>query len=231
VKVRLGECEVDLGRRELSRGGRPVHLTPKAFQLLELLVQKRPDAVSKDEIRERIWPGAFVSGVNLATLVFELRKALGDDTRQPRAVRTVRGYGYALCAEEAPPVVGEKSAPASFCRLVGLRREIELTDGENVLGRTPLAVVRIPSTKVSRRHALILVSGGTATVEDLGSKNGTYLGGRKVEGPQPLADGDVIRVGDVKFVFHVVSGEVTDSDPLARIPGGGHNPDRLKKTT
>jgi hypothetical protein len=192
LKARLGECEVDLGRRELRRAGETVHLTPKAFQLLELLVERRPDAVSKDEIRTRLWPETFVSGVNLATLVFELRQAVGDDPR--------------------PPGV--------FCRLVGPRREIDLHDGENVLGRTRDAVVTVPSTRVSRRHARIVVRGGSATLEDLGSKNGTWVGDRRVEGAMSLSDGDTIRVGDASFVFRVISTDVTDSDPLGHVPGG-----------
>jgi DNA-binding winged helix-turn-helix (wHTH) protein len=220
VRARLGECEVDLGRRELLRAGAPLHLTPKAFQLLELLVEKRPDAVSKDEIRERLWPGTFVSGVNLATLVFELRQAVGDDPRHPRVLRTVRGYGYALCADEPGTEVEDvEPATGAFCRLVGLRREIDLRDGENVLGRTREAVVCIPSTRVSRRHARIVVHGGSATVEDLGSKNGTYVGDRKIEGTTSLVDGDTIRVGDAEFVFRLISPDVTDSDPLGKVPG------------
>jgi DNA-binding winged helix-turn-helix (wHTH) protein len=220
VKAHLGECEVDLGRRELLRAGAPLHLTPKAFQLLELLVERRPDAVSKDEIRKRLWPETFVSGVNLATLVFELRQAVGDDPRHPLVLRTVRGYGYALCAEPRGEAEEVRRTTGAFCWLVGLRREIDLHEGENVLGRTREAVVCVPSTRVSRRHARIVVHGGSATVEDLGSKNGTYLGDRKLEGPASLVDGDAIRVGDAVFVFRVISPEVTDSDPLGQVPGG-----------
>ena len=222
MKARLGECEVDLGRRELRRAGETVHLTPKAFQLLELLVERRPDAVSKDEIRTRLWPETFVSGVNLATLVFELRQAVGDDPRQPRVLRTVRGYGYALCAEDAGGEGEDEEGrtPGVFCRLVGPRREIDLHDGENVLGRTRDAVVTVPSTRVSRRHARIVVRGGSATLEDLGSKNGTWVGDRRVEGAMSLSDGDTIRVGDASFVFRVISTDVTDSDPLGHVPGG-----------
>ena len=96
---------------------------------------------------------------------------------------------------------------------------IDLRDGENVLGRIREAVVCIPSTRVSRRHARIVVHGTSATVEDLGSKNGTYVGDRKIEGATSLVDGDTIRVGDAEFVFCVISSDVTDSDPLGRVRG------------
>lgn len=215
MKVRLGECVLDLGRREVRRAGEAVHLTPKAFQLLELLAERRPDAVAKDEIRERLWPDTFVSGVNLATLVFEVRQAVGDDSRRPRYVRTVRGFGYALCAEgPAPDLADPVTVPGPCCRLVGERREIDLRDGENVIGRTREAVVWIASPKVSRHHARIVVAGASATVEDLGSKNGTYVGERSIDRPTVLADGDSIRVGDARFVFRVLSADATDSDPM-----------------
>jgi hypothetical protein len=136
-------------------------------------------------------------------------------------VRTVRGFGYALCGEEGVPVGGEGWVSAGpRCRLVWKRREIDLHDGENVLGRTREAVVWIPSPQVSRRHARIVVTGGSATVEDLGSKNGTYVDDRPVDRPIALTDGDSIRVGDARFVFRVLSADATDSDPLRRVGGG-----------
>ena len=93
----FGEFVLDESRHELLHGGAPVHLTPKAYELLRLLLERRPAAVSKAEIHDRIWPGTFVSDVNLATLVFEIRTAIGDDPHAPRFIRTVRGFGYAFC--------------------------------------------------------------------------------------------------------------------------------------
>jgi len=78
VTAWFGEYALDDSRRELLHRGAPVHLTPKAYALLQLLLERRPAAVSKAEIHDRIWPGTFVSEVNLATLVFEIRAAVGD---------------------------------------------------------------------------------------------------------------------------------------------------------
>jgi DNA-binding winged helix-turn-helix (wHTH) protein len=106
VSVRFGDCELDTGARELRRAGRAVALAPKAYQLLELLVEQRPKAVSKREIHDRLWPSTLVSEANLSALIFEIRAALGDDARRPRYVRTVRGFGYAFCGEgRATPTV------------------------------------------------------------------------------------------------------------------------------
>ena len=105
MKMRFGECELDTDERVLLRGGRPVHLTPKAFQLLSFLAEARPRAVPKAELQEKLWPATYVSEGNLATLVKEARIAIGDDARQPIYIRTVHGYGYAFAGtvQQAQP--------------------------------------------------------------------------------------------------------------------------------
>jgi len=201
VRSSFGDCEFDTGTRQLLRDGVPVSLTPKAYQLLELLLTERPKAVSKGQVFERLWPETFVSEANLASLIFEVRAAIGDHARAPKYVRTVRGFGYAFCGEvegdDAPPA--EPAEEICF-RLIWGEREIALSEGENILGRTHNAVVWIGSSTVSRRHARIVVENGRATLEDLGSKNGTRLNGEKVTSA-PLADDDVIRLGSVAMTF------------------------------
>lgn len=207
MRVCFGEHVLDSATRELQRGERNVHLSPKAFQLLELLLESRPRALSKAEIRDSLWPATFVSDSNLARLVAELRDAIGDDRRLPRYVRTVYGFGYAFSGEakidEAVPRA-VSSIPA--CRIVWGRREIPLAEGENILGRAEDAAIRIDSTKVSRRHARILVRNGGAMLEDLGSKNGTCLRGERLRGPAELCDGDEISLGPVALTYRAVRG-------------------------
>src|SRR5262245_31472006 len=99
VKVRFGEVRFDSEARHLSREGRDVHLSGKAFELLRLLLERRPAALSKAEIQEHLWPDTFVSEANLPTLVTEIRDAIDDDARQPRFVRTVHGFGYSFSGE------------------------------------------------------------------------------------------------------------------------------------
>ena len=105
---------------------------------------------------------------------------------------------------------------AHTCGLCWGEQEIPLSEGENFIGRTPDAVVRISSSRVSRRHARIVVTGGRAVLEDLGSKNGTYLRGRRIHGPAELSDGDEICFGRdvVLFRFCYPAGTtVTDEPP------------------
>ena len=80
-----------------------------------------------------------------------------------------------------------------------------MVKGPGDLGRGPEAVEWIVRGTVSRRHARSFVAGDKATLEDLGSKNGTYLGGRPVEGATPLGDGDEIRLGSVQLKVKVLA--------------------------
>jgi len=100
MRVTFGDLAIDCERRQLVRGGLEVHLSGKAFALLELLLQRRPNAVKHAEIIRHLWPETFVSPSNLATLVQEIRGALGDDARRPRFVRTIFAYGYAFIGQE-----------------------------------------------------------------------------------------------------------------------------------
>ena len=202
----FGEFVLDLDTRELLRGRTPVPLSPKAFQLLGLLVEHRPKAVSKSDLQEGLWPGTFVVEKNLTNLVAEIRGALGDDASDPRFVRTVHRFGYAFQAPPATTAPGH-AAPARTAarfRVVWAGGRAALRDGGHVIGRDPDLELFLDEASVSRHHARITIAGDQATVEDLGSKNGTHVGERRVESATPLADGDIIRVGAVTLKFHAV---------------------------
>ena len=212
VRVRFAEWTFDPSTRELSRNGRAVRLSPKGFELLGYLLERRPDACRKQELHERLWPNTFVSEATLASLVAEVRTALRDNARKPRFVRTVRGFGYAFCGEATEETDPGGTTDEGVClRLTVGRREVDLREGENVLGRTRDAVVWIEGSSVSRRHARVVVRGDTATLEDLGSKNGTFLRGVRLTEPAPLADGDAFRLGDEWLTFRVYRGTPTDT--------------------
>jgi DNA-binding winged helix-turn-helix (wHTH) protein len=219
--LRFGECELDLTRRELRRAGEPCHLTPRAFALLELLVSERPRALPKADLRARLWPETYVSNTALAQLVTELRKAIGDEAREGRWIRTVFGYGYAFSgpAEEEgeerkdEPAVAIAALPPGPSRWLRWRQELlPLAEGANVVGRGREADVRIPVPEVSRRHARIVVEGARATVEDLESRNGTFVRGRAVHRPTPVADGDEIGFGPERTTFYSPSASTATRD-------------------
>ena len=203
--IRFGVFLFDADARELRRGGEPVHVSPKAFRLLEVLIGNAPKAVSKAGLYESLWPRVFVEESNLKSLVSELRAALGDDARNPRFLKTVFGFGYAFRLDAS-------AVRAAQFRVTHLAREFELLPGENVLGRDGDASVVIPMKSISRRHARMTVTGNSVTIEDLGSKNGTWVRGRRIAGSTELNDGDEFRLGSVPLIFRATPGGSTETD-------------------
>jgi DNA-binding winged helix-turn-helix (wHTH) protein len=155
MRVRFGDCVLDSDTRQLLVRGETVHLSPKAFQFLELLLESRPRALSKSEIHERLWPGTFVSDGTLASLLAEVRSATEDSARESRFVRTVHRFGYAFSggAEELRGNVSALGGQKLIYRLIWGNRDIPLRLGENLLGRDEAAIVWIDDALVSRRHA------------------------------------------------------------------------------
>jgi DNA-binding winged helix-turn-helix (wHTH) protein len=125
--VSFGDFAFDQERRQLLRSGEPVPLETKAYELLGLLLSRRPNALSKVQIRAVLWPGTFVSESALARLVTQLRAACGDDAQSPQFIRTVHGFGYAFsgdardAGDEQPPLQGvEPDDGAATCPYPGL---------------------------------------------------------------------------------------------------------------
>src|SRR5262245_46446234 len=118
MPIAFGEFVVDLAARQLRRGGREVHLGPKAFDVLVVLITRRPAVVRKSELLKQVWPGTFVSEASLNVIVTDIRRALGDDPKAPAYIRTAHGVGYAFSGE-ATDIGGPGSAPPfSRCWLV-----------------------------------------------------------------------------------------------------------------
>jgi DNA-binding winged helix-turn-helix (wHTH) protein len=204
MRVVFGECEFDSGQRLVFRHGRVITLSPKAFQLLELLVDRRPEAVAKTEILERLWPGTFVSDASLHNVVTEVRAALGDGPQAGRYIRTVPRFGYAFHAEARPaPAQASTRIAPSGPRLVSRRREWLLSEGSNLVGRDRECAVRIHSATLSRRHARIIVTSGESMVEDLGSKNGTLVNGQHVRHAVALEDNDELQLGSITLRYRI----------------------------
>ena len=217
MKIRFDDYTLDDDRRQLLRGADEVHVSPKAYELLKLLLGLRPKAVSKADLQAKLWPDTFVSEVNLAALIAELRSALGEAGRHGRFIRTVHGFGYAFSYDEAttereedatPPAAPAPVPPpaaeplhAASCWLAWGDRDFPLRKGAQVIGRGPSADVRIEALSISREHARLRWEGVQATIEDLNSKNGTRVGGTKIEGPTRIEDGDEIQLGTVTLVF------------------------------
>jgi DNA-binding winged helix-turn-helix (wHTH) protein len=194
-------CFIDFDRRQVIRKGRQVELSPKAYELLSFLVEARPKAVAKERLFQALWPSTFVVEANLPNLVAEIRAALGDSARNPRVIRTIHRFGYAFVGptDSAP---GEGVAPERpmYC-LRSASFEIPLANGENIVGREAGMRARIDDAGVSRRHARIVIEDERTSIEDLGSKNGTFVRGRRVTSRVTIESGDELHFGPLRVMF------------------------------
>ncbi len=198
VRLRIGDCVFDRESRELSRAGPSRPRSPRRRSFSSTSFSRAgPGRFSKAELHEALWPDTFVVETNLANLVAELRAALGEKGRRDGFVRTVHGFGYAFSGEAVEEDPKDRHGGVSGVALITDGGTFALANGENVLGRDPAAEVFLDDTAVSRRHARITVRSSQATLEDLGSKNGTFLGGKPVTAPALLRDADAILLGSV----------------------------------
>jgi DNA-binding winged helix-turn-helix (wHTH) protein len=198
MRGRFADCFIDTETRQMTRRGTRLELPPKAFLLLEALLEAHPAAVSKELLYERLWPGVFVETGNLHTLVSEIRSAIGDDRHE--IIRTVHRFGYAFAADFA-----SDEKPAAIL-IVG-NRTLPLPRGETVIGRD-----LIGSVDVSRNHARITVTDDSISIADLGSKNGTWLRGKRIESAT-LADGDELFLANTRVVVRRAFDESTMTSP------------------
>ncbi len=178
----------------LSRGEDPVHLTPRAFRLLEFLLRQYPKAVSKRELLDHVWSGGIVEEANLKTLVLEIRTALEQRGGRADAIRTAYGYGYAFAGSVQ---IDEGTAPTALVSLRWLDGAVRLPAGNYKIGRAPGCAVVIDAPSVSREHAQLTVSRHELRLTDLGSKNGTFVGTTRIDAPVDLFDVCRITIGEV----------------------------------
>lgn len=207
MKVRFGGFSLDADTRQLLRGREELHVSTKAFDLLVLLVERRPAVVDKATVRQHLWPDTHVVDASLTNLVAEIRSALSDRSTPPAFVRTVHGVGYAFAADATPIGPDRAADPAGSPRywVVWQQRATVLSQEETIVGRDPTCGVWVDAAGVSRRHARIRIprnlDAGRALIEDLDSTNGTFLRGARIDGPEPLENGDLVRIGRATITF------------------------------
>lgn len=191
----FGEFSFRADTRQLMRGEAQVHVSPKAFRLLELLLSRRPGAVSKKELYESLWGELFVEEANLPNLIHEIRTALSD--RSGAVIRTVPRFGYAFAASVRD---SDESRSCPF-RLVAGTLTHDLTEGETIIGRDAGATFQLIRPGISRRHARLSVTSDEVVIEDLGSKNGTFLEGQRIDRPHSLHGGEEFWLASVRIVL------------------------------
>jgi DNA-binding winged helix-turn-helix (wHTH) protein len=205
---RLGEWVVRPSLNRIERGSDVVRLEPKVMDLLVYLARHAGTVVSKAQLIDDVWRTEFIAESALTRAIGELRRALGERAREPHYLETITKRGYRVIAPVEhlgdPPLPDIDEEIAIPCAVMLGEREILLGPGDNLIGRATDVTVRIDSTAVSRHHARITVGREQVNLEDLGSKNGTRIWGREVEGPTPLRDGDRIAIGETLLIFRLL---------------------------
>jgi len=230
--VRFAHFDLDSDTRQLLRDGEDVHLSPKAFAVLSVLLAKRPNVVAKADLFGEIWPDVFVVDANLNVLVGEIRRALDDDAQSPRFIRTVHGVGYAFCGQAIEAGRPSRSVGLQPDRLVEggtavrfwlawKNQTFSLEEGDNIIGRDPRCEVWVDHSGVSRRHARIRIEGNESrpVLTDLESTNGTFVAGKRIMEATPLTDGDAIKVGSVTLKFREWTEQASRTRRIRGRPG------------
>ena len=211
MRLRFAPFTFDSGRQQLLADGREVALSPKAFEVLQLLLEHRPDVVDKQTIAARVWPDTHVSDASLTVVVAEIRKALGDAPEAPGApkfIRTAHRRGYAFVADvEDTEGTARPIGDVRFWLVIG-DKTLMLPPGETILGRDPGCGIWVNVASVSGRHARIVIRGRTAAIEDLQSTNGTFVRGARIRTRVDLRDGDVVHLGEVPITFGTAGGRM-----------------------
>ncbi len=238
---RFGDFELDLNAYTLRRAGERVRLEKIPMDVLILLVQAAGALVRRNEMQVALWSlNVFVEhDAAINTAVRKVRQALDDDAEKPRYVETVVGKGYRFIAPVEHRMPGSRhrgvdvtaAQPSSarwrrpfpsFCVTRG-KQEFVLEVGRNLLGRDTGARVYIDHASVSRRHACISIRSDAAILEDLKSRNGTFLNGRRIDAPIEIGHGAVIGLGPIALTFIALSAPAStrsvamaeDEDPRA----------------
>jgi DNA-binding winged helix-turn-helix (wHTH) protein len=227
MRLQFGEFLLDSDARHLLQRGAPIHLSRKAFDALCLLAERRPNALSKDELHTALWPGTHVVDASLSVAIAEIRRALADDPQSPRYIRTVHRIGYAFCAEAVDAAAVGRSVPKTpRAWLAWEARVLPLEEGENLIGRDPGCGVWLDESGVSRRHARLVLDGDQARLEDLGSKNGTWVNGRSIT-REAISGGDRVQIGPLTLEFRT-SSHAADAETV-RLNLGAHGTSGVRR--
>ncbi|MGZ8360575.1 MAG: alpha/beta fold hydrolase [Allosphingosinicella sp.] len=139
---RFGSFELDLGGGRLTRGGLEMKLRPKAFEVLQLLVENHARLVSKDELLDTVWQGRFVSDDSLTQALSDVRQALGDEAKMIVTVPK-RGYRFDAGVSGGPADIPHESAAGP---MVETRYALsgDLRIAYQVIGNGPVDLVCVP---------------------------------------------------------------------------------------
>jgi len=215
MRVTFDAFVFDTDCRQLERNGDPVHLQPKAFQLLQYLIEAAPAAISHAHLYDLLWGETHVVDANLRNLVADIRAALGDGRKGARYIRTVHGFGYRFVA--VPRI--ESHPYRSAYVLEGNGTRYSLRQGPNLVGRDPTAEVHLTMPDVARVHAAVIVCSDEVWVETRAGEHPTHVGEEPVLEPARLSIGDVVRFGSTSLTLRLRPSASRSEEPRQMLEG------------
>jgi len=145
MRYRFNDFELDADKFELRQNGILVAVEPQVFALLRLLIERKEQMVSKNDIVETIWGGRIVSDSSVASRIRLARKVLGDDGVSQHTIRTIHGRGYRFIAEVAGPMESDRSRDITVAIQAGPQPANETTGtGAEPLKTTKPSIVVLP---------------------------------------------------------------------------------------
>lgn len=199
---RFGPFELDTAQGELREGSRRHPLEPQVFAVLALLVENRERLVSKDEIVETVWDGRAVSDSAIASRVKAARRALRDDGKSQRCIRTIHRRGFRFVAEVSP-VQDIVATDATFAGVTpDLAPSTLVTGAQPSIAILPFALsgdtTRYPALGDALAHDLIA---------ELARLHWLFVTARGSSFRFRSPDADVVVIGRMLAVKYVLSGE------------------------
>lgn len=198
TRVRIGEWLVDTRNHRLTRDGISFRVDRSLVAVLALLIRRTGEMLTFEDIE-----AAAPSDQTADRLVAMLRSLLCDCSTPARFIEVFPGAGCQLVAtvEDVEAPFPARDSVWSTCQFHDGKKAFNLRNGVSVIGRAPEVEVFVDDMRASRYHARVLVDGDSAVVEDNQSTNGTFVEGRKIEGPVKLGHGDTVVIGETVLVF------------------------------
>lgn len=152
MAIRFADVEIDVAAREIHCGGAPVPVEPQVFDVLVHLIRNRDRVVPKEELLDEVWRHRFVTESALSSRVKSVRRAIGDNGRDQRMIRTVHGRGYRFVA----PVEEDESTRGARTARTGNAAQAAPTE------RPPVRLPVQTTPFVGRAHEIALLAGRLA---------------------------------------------------------------------
>jgi DNA-binding winged helix-turn-helix (wHTH) protein len=216
VIYRFGPFELDMAKIELRTGGEICPVEPQVFALLALLVENSERLVSKDELIEKVWDGRIVSDSAVTSRIKSARRALGDDGKAQRFIKTIHGQGFRFVAEVKAAGGGTAASATSGQPIEDEADAQPARRSAERAARPSIAVLPFRLVGVPEAYAAIADALPHELIAELSRLRWLFVTARASSFRLRAADADMGEVGRLLGVRYCLAGTVEIS--VARLP-------------